>query len=191
MKDGPEFIALIGHEFRTPLTKIMGYSGLLAAQLQGPDRRLAEATVAAARHMHDLVETIIQFADASTGDLRLDETQVALRKIVEQAWRIQQPVLDGAGKQIQLVEFDVPEFIQADASQLTPVLSALIDNATLHGGPAIEIGARVNKEGDIEISVIDNGDFDSDAAIEDLCKPLVVGDDLNTRRVGGSGSDCR
>ena len=182
-----EFIALIGHEFRTPLTKILGYSSLLEMQLDGKGGKLAQAAAGAARHMQQLCETIIRFAMASTGDLQLNETEVSLRGMVEEACMIHGPVIEGAGKRIEMGRFDVPDHITADESQLRLALSALIDNATLHGGTALEITAGLNAEGDIEIELHDNGDFESLSVITELYRPFVVGGDLDTREAGGLG----
>ncbi|MEI4487570.1 GAF domain-containing sensor histidine kinase [Frigidibacter sp. MR17.14] len=182
-----EFTALIGHELRTPLTKIFSYSRFLEAQVTGAPQRFATGARSSCEHLMGLIETIITFTDASTGDLSLNEGTCDLGQIITEALAIQGPDLSSADKAIMVLGLDLPGPMRLDANQIKLALSALIENALLHGGDALTLSAGVGAGGHVEIVVTDNGRLDTTLQIHALYEPFVVGGDLDTRKVGGLG----
>lgn len=182
-----EFAALIGHEFRTPLTKVLGYSKILAAQLDGSQRDLALASASAGEHMRELLEAIITYTNIATGDMMLNETRTDLRAIIEDALLVQGPEIDGAGKTVALTRYDIPGPVQVDPVQIKLALAALIENAQLHGGNALQLTAALGEGGEIEIAITDDGQMKETVKLEELYKPFRVGGALDTRTVGGLG----
>ncbi|SFO98063.1 GAF domain-containing sensor histidine kinase [Tranquillimonas alkanivorans] len=183
-----DFVALIGHELRTPLTVMVGSTRLFESRLEGRvERRLAQAAHRAADHLADLVEAIIAFADASTGDLSLSETPDDLATLLDEVLEMQGPRLDGSEKSVTVADIDLPGPVLLDAAQAKLALTALVENATLHGGGRLTLATRLDPDGHLEISVTDDGTLDDRVQLDQLYEPFVVGGKVDTREVGGLG----
>lgn len=182
-----EFLALIGHELRTPLTVLAGYVALLERRVdKGCGQRMAAAARRSCDHLRELIETIMLYSDADTGDLRLNDCCHPLARVLGEAVAVHAPAVEGSGKTIRL-DADMAPVLQMDAAQIKLALTALIDNALLHGGAEITVASEISAEGHIEIAVNDDGVIASDRMLDELHKPFVVGGALDTRAVGGLG----
>ncbi|WP_217650078.1 GAF domain-containing sensor histidine kinase [Thalassovita taeanensis] len=183
-----EFLALIRHELLTPLTVIFGYTGLLEARLvDAPEGVMARAARRSCQHLRELIETVIAFSDVSTGDLALNQSHEDLRQVLDEALEILGPGLDGKAKTVRITQFSVPDPVYIDRSQIKLALTALIENAALHGGDHLDLSAQISPEGHIEISITDDGQLGAEVDLDALYRPFVVGGSLNTRKVGGLG----
>src|SRR6267143_5097112 len=74
-----DFLALLSHEFRTPLQAIFGYTELLEREIHGPltqaQRRDLERIQQSQQHLLGLINTILEFAKLESGQ----EIEVTLR----------------------------------------------------------------------------------------------------------------
>jgi PAS domain S-box-containing protein len=65
-----EFLALLSHEFRTPLQAVFGYTELLDAEIHGElnqaQRRYVHRIKQSQQHLLDLIDTILQRADTNS-----------------------------------------------------------------------------------------------------------------------------
>lgn len=181
------FTTLISHELRTPLTMIFGYSRLLEQRLTGADAKMAQGVLRSSEHLRDLIETILAYSNLATGDLALKEGPVDLARLAADLLEIEGPGIDAQGKSLELRGLDLPGPLLLDESQFKLALTALVENARLHGGRRVTLSARVLPEGPIEVTIGDDGQIDPELRIETLYEPFVVGEALDTRRNGGLG----
>ena len=127
-----EFLAMMSHDFRTPLTSIVGY----VEQLEQPD--VSEATVQesiraisrGSRHILSLVENVIDKARLDTGEFHIQTSAVDLRDLLADVAAIMAPL--AAEKELSFaasVAEDVPESLLLDPGGVRQVLINLIGNA--------------------------------------------------------------
>jgi len=143
-----EFAGNVAHEFRTPLTTLMGTVELLreAEDMHAEQReRFLTNAMTELRRLERLVGGLLKLARAEESAQR---TTVTLDKLVEDvARRYPQadPVLGGG----QVV---------ADRAQLEAALTNLIDNAVRYGGPTVSVVVQSWVRGrDAGLSVSDDG----------------------------------
>jgi len=81
-----EFLALLSHEFRTPLQAVFGYTELLEREIHGPlnesQRRYVQRIRLSQQHLLDVINTILDFANPEGGhpiDTDLRETSTDRR----------------------------------------------------------------------------------------------------------------
>lgn len=184
---GPSaFVTLIGHELRTPLTVMFGSLRLLEARMSDPvDIKLASGACKSVEHLNKLIETIISFSDATTGELRLHETTADLAEVVAEVVEMHVPGADGTGKSITLDPVLVDSSVLIDSDQIKLALTALVLNAVFHGGPAIRVHVALDEAGHLEIRVSDDGRLDEHVELAELYKPFVVGGELDQRGTRG------
>lgn len=184
---GPSaFITLIGHELRTPLTVMFGSLRLLEGRVtDAVNAKLALGARRSVEHLSELIETIIAFSDATTGELRLNERHVDLADLVKELAELHLPGADAAGKSLVLDPVAVKAPLYVDAEQIRLALTALVLNAVFHGGAGIHINVGLDDEGNPEIRVIDDGRLSDHVELAELYKPFVVGGDLSQRGTRG------
>ncbi|MFG6662982.1 GAF domain-containing protein [Sulfitobacter sp. 916] len=180
------FIALVGHELRTPLTILFGSLQLLEATAEkGINKLLVSSARKSAKHLIGLVENIIAYSDASTGELRLNEQTCNLHELFNDTAELTLPGADGVLKSVSVTEDSLTTPIYVDPDQIKLALNALVLNAINHGGSEITMGSRKDASGNIEISIIDDGKLDEKIELAALYEPFVVGGNIANRDTRG------
>ncbi len=155
-----EFIAMMSHEFRTPLSSIVNYADLALEDDTSVEniRKSAEAISRAARHMNRLVETVLDEARLEAGQVRLHETPFELNRLLDDIATIMAPL--AAEKQLSFgiyLEDRVPEMVVADDACLRQILINLLGNAikfTESGGVRLDVSWADDV---LRVAVVDTG----------------------------------
>ncbi len=183
-----EFLSLVGHEFRTPLTVLLGNALLLRSRLDdATEQRMAEAISASGRHLHNLIEHVIRYSNLDSGELVLAEEQIVCEDLLRASALPVEPIVQEANREITTsCAKDLPA-IRADGEQLTVALTSLITNALIHGKGAIEVSAHRCDDGTLRMAVYDHGHGLSEEQVDDADRPFTIGSRLDTRQKGGLG----
>ncbi len=84
-----EFLASMSHELRTPLNAIIGLSEVLKEGVAGPldpqQRRFAGDIWNAGRHLHDLINDILDLSKIEAGRLELEPIDTLVRDLLAEA----------------------------------------------------------------------------------------------------------
>lgn len=180
------FITLIGHELRTPLTILFGSLQLLEAMAErGTNKSLVSSARKSTEHLMGLVETIIAYSNAATGELSLNERVCELEGILKGVAELVLPGSDGGLKSITFIEGSLTTPIFIDPDQIKIALHALALNAINHGGQKITVGSRIDASGNIELSITDDGKLDENLDLAALYEPFVVGGNIKNRDTRG------
>jgi len=134
-----------GHELRTPLTAVLGYAELLLHEDCEPDerRQFLEAIQNNAKHLLELIESVLDLSRMEAGDLDWREEvanpgELVLRTVEALVPKAQDRRLDVR------VRFDtpVPTSVMLDPHRFTQVIRCLVDNAikfTMTGGVCVVV----------------------------------------------------
>ncbi|WP_374380979.1 sensor histidine kinase [Dongia sp.] len=162
-----DFLAHMSHEFRTPLNAIIGFSGLIKAEIFGavspPRYKEYIGDIAdAGAHLLGLVDKVLDVAKIEAGKVEPRPQPIDIPDLLQTcADLIQQPLDEGAIKLNMHLAPELPSVV-ADPQHLRQILLNLLSNAvkfTLAGGE-ITLGATrkaANDEDGIEIWVSDTG----------------------------------
>jgi len=190
-----EFLALMGHEFRTPLNAILGVTEFLKDELQASQLRYVEMLEDSGWRLLNLVKNILQLTQHGTPDLASQQkpSQVldAKRLCEESLYSISMLAKE---KQI-LVRLQADEnlpllILPATHSRLAQVVGNLLDNAVKFTPEQGEIGIRVSYLSDIGrllIDVWDTGTSIPESQHERIFEPFVQLAPLLSRRNEGPG----
>ena len=84
-----EFLASMSHELRTPLNAIIGLSEVLKEGVAGPldpqQQRFASDIWRAGKHLHDLINDILDLSKIEAGKLELVPTEILVRDLLAEA----------------------------------------------------------------------------------------------------------
>jgi signal transduction histidine kinase len=155
-----EFIALAGHELRTPVTALQLSTQELARRSPSAPReeieRMARRLVKQVQRLDRLSARMLDATQISAKRLPLSRAPADLAEIARDAAETFAPLLGLQGCSLRL-EADGPVPGLWDASQLEQVVATLLDNAAKFGaGKPVEIAARREGENAI-LSVRDHG----------------------------------
>ena len=186
-----EFLGMVSHELRAPLTSIKGS----AATVLGSSADLDPAVVRQffriiedqADHMHDLVADLLDVARIETGTLPVTPEPAEVAVLVDRA----RSTFTSAGGRNNLA-IDIPPdlpLVMADRRRIVQVVGNLLSNAAKHSSESsvIRISA-VREEFHVAVSVADEGRGIPSERLPYLFRKFTRtdGDDLGSG-VAGSG----
>jgi PAS domain S-box-containing protein len=153
-----EFVSLVSHELRAPLTNVSGGIELvLSSQDNLPDRtrRTLKLVQSEIQRLTNFVETILDLSALEAGRLRLDSGPVDVRQVGVAVAQLVEGRPEGARLRLNFPK-RLP-LAQADERALTSVLFHLVDNA-LKYAPEGEVSVEARRvDGRLEVWVRDHG----------------------------------
>jgi signal transduction histidine kinase len=186
-----EFLAVLSHELRAPLTPILSWSVLLRQQeFDPPTRARALAAIErSARLQVRLIDDLLDVSRAISGKLRLNVQPIALGPVIQAAVESARPA--AAARRIALDVRLSPQtdLVSGDADRLQQVVWNLLSNAikfTPEGGRVEVALARAGGE-TLQLSVRDNGCGIEPALLPRLFESFWQADSSSTRAHGGLG----
>jgi two-component system sensor histidine kinase KdpD len=153
-------LASISHDFRTPLSVIIGAASTLAERREDlpPERcsALLRTIESEAVDMNAMAENILQLARLSSGALALRRDWESLEEIVGGV--IARFRVRGLGRRLKArVARDLP-LVHIDAVLVSQALTNLVDNALKHAPADSEVVIAVRRRANaVELSVLDRG----------------------------------
>jgi signal transduction histidine kinase/CheY-like chemotaxis protein len=185
-----EFLAILSHELSTPLTIILGWSGILSRQDVSPEELLqgVESIRAGALAQAQLIDDVLDLSRVTTGKLRLDVLPVSIGQLVADSLTAVR--VAAAAKRIDLI---APDTIAAgtvlgDGNRLRQVIWNLLTNAikfTPAGGKVtVELE---NTAASVRLIVTDTGKGIARDFLAHVFEPFRQGDASTTRAHGGLG----
>jgi two-component system CheB/CheR fusion protein len=127
------FLGVISHEFRTPLTAVIGYAEILAEGMAGKvDEKQVHHLLrikAAAQQLLGMVQEILDHARLETGQETIEESIVVPATLVGEALDSVAPQAGSKGLElVAQIEADLP-VLRTDAGKLRQILVNLLGNA--------------------------------------------------------------
>ncbi len=156
-----EFLASMSHELRTPLHTIIGFSELLAEELEGPlndkQRRFVQHVHKDSLHLLELINDILDISKIEAGRLELRREAFDFASLVAESLASVRALAEAKSQRLE-AQLDVPTAVDADRLRIKQVLVNLLSNAikfTPEGG-RIRVEANV-QDSFVAISVSDDG----------------------------------
>jgi signal transduction histidine kinase len=155
-----EFVSLVAHELKVPMTSIQGYADLLpmAGSVTERQQQFINTIKNSVQKMKVLVSDLNDISRIESGHMRIEISDVSVVEAIQSATEsTQMEIEQRQHKLIVDVEPDLP-LVHADKDRLTQVLLNMISNAykyTPNGG-TINIMARCTGN-EVAISLIDSG----------------------------------
>jgi PAS domain S-box-containing protein len=153
-----EFLAVVSHDLRTPLTAILGWAGMLLSDHDPAKlRRGLETIQRNARAQALLIDDLLDVARIMSGKLRLEPCALDINTVVQGALEAVHPSAQAKEVTLELHLDPVPTTL-GDAARLQQVVWNLAMNAVKFTPKGGIVDVRVGLvEGDIQIDVRDNG----------------------------------
>lgn len=154
-----DFLAIVSHEVRSPLTPILGWAGLLQArQFDAKKTSQALATIErCAKLQIQLIDDLLDISRILRGKLSLSLAPIDLAIVIRSAIETMQDAATAKSIQIRSVLPQVGR-LSGDATRLQQVVWNLLSNAIKFTPSGGQITVELRQMGDLaELVVIDNG----------------------------------
>jgi PAS domain S-box-containing protein len=188
MKD--EFLAVLSHELRTPMSAMVGWLDLIrTGQLTPEQHRTALETIERnARLQTQLVNDLLDVSRIVTGKMELEAGTVSVDQALENA--LQTARIAAGTKEIELV---APRgrsgwVVIGNPERLQQVFSNLLSNAVKFTPRGRRVEVRAETVGtEVRISVIDSGEGIAPELLPHIFDRFRQADSSSRRRHGGLG----
>ena len=189
-----EFLANMSHEVRTPMTGVMGMTGLLFdTSLTDEQREYVRVIQSSSEALLTIINDILDFSRIEAGRMTIDPIPFDLQNTIDEVVAL---IGEKAGKKgIELIVRyapGLPQRVVADAGRIRQILLNLVGNAlkfTDRGHVMVSV-ERVDAGGPlakIRFSVEDTGIGIESDKLDAVFEKFTQADGSITRRYGGTG----
>ena len=183
-----EFLAMLGHELRNPLSAITTSVQVMRSAPAGSGMETQARTIIErqSRQMTRLIEDLLDVSRLTMGKVRLHPEAFDLEQLVRhlvQTWEQSRRI--EAGRVSVLTQ---PAWVRADRARVEQVFANLLDNATKFTPPNRVIAVEVRRDGDDAVlEVRDQGAGIAPEMLGEVFKLFVQGPQGPDRTRGGLG----
>ena len=178
-----EFVAVVTHDLRTPLSVIRGHLDLLGER-NGARRQMADA-VAQVERLDGLVDRILDSVRGEPEARTVRRTRFDLRHTAAAALKELSPL--ARRHRVRAPRGGQPVWVRGDRTRTAEVIGGLLHNATKYAPEGTTISVSVSREGDhASVRVADEGPGVPREDRERIFHPFVRGNGASTT-VPGSG----
>jgi signal transduction histidine kinase/ActR/RegA family two-component response regulator len=182
-----EFLAMLGHELRNPLSPIVTALHLERVR-DGKPTREHEVIVRQVQHLVRLVDDLLDVSRITRGKLVLSSERVELGAVVARAVEMASPLLEG---RCHALEVDVPEVglaVRGDPHRLAQVVANLLTNAAKYTPPHGHVRVRSRRDAnEVRLEVTDDGQGIPAELLPRVFELFVQGQRSADRHEGGLG----
>jgi PAS domain S-box-containing protein len=183
-----EFLALLSHELRNPLTPILTSARLLERRVDAEGRQDVETIVRQVKHLARLVDDLLDMSRFARGAVTLSKTQLDLATVVSRAVEATSPLFEERGHRLDISMPATGLEVEGDELRLTQVLDNLLSNAARYTPPGGVVTVTGTREDDaVVLRVRDTGVGIDTALLPDLFDTFVQGARGPDRAEGGLG----
>ncbi|GAB4312871.1 MAG: hypothetical protein Kow00117_05600 [Phototrophicales bacterium] len=185
-----EFVGIVAHDLKSPMTGIKGYAELLIMLGDLTENQISylQKISHTVERMEILVSDLADISRIESGHFFMDPTHFKVEDVIQAVKDSTMPQIKSHGHQwIEEIEPDLPE-IWTDYYRLLQVLTNLVSNAYEYTPDGGTITLRVKQAGDrVEFSVSDTGIGLSEQQIAMLGTKFWRAEDNFTRSQPGTG----
>ncbi len=190
-----QFLANMSHELRTPLSAVIGYSEMLAEELEDvgqaellPDLRKIEAN---ARHLLSLINDVLDISKIEAGRMSFVAERFVVESLAEDVAAATQSLVERNDNRFRLdLAADLGAMHQ-DQTKLRQCLLNVVGNAAkFTQGGEITLGVRretVDGDDWLRFAITDTGIGLTQEQIGRLFERFAQADESTTREFGGTG----
>jgi PAS domain S-box-containing protein len=183
-----EFLALLSHELRNPLTPILTSARLLERKLSPDARHDVDVIVRQVKHLGRLVDDLLDVSRLAHGAVKLSKRRLDLADVVSRAIEMTSSLFEERGHRLDVVMASSGLEVDGDEMRLTQVVDNLLSNAARYTPPSGVVTVTGVREADaVVLRVRDTGVGIDPALLPDLFDTFVQGARGADRAEGGLG----
>lgn len=197
-----EFVSMVSHELKTPMTSMRGYTDLLLSGMTGElseqQKGFLETISLNIRRMNQQIQDLTDISRIETGKLHVNIASISIIEVVNETLQIIQGLADEKDIRLHLqLPEDLP-MVLADKDRIAQVMTNLLSNACKYSPPNTDVElcfeTKMMPNGSSETvmpmvicSVRDHGYGISEEDLQKLFTKFFRSEDPNIRQAKGTG----
>jgi len=156
-----EFLNIISHELKTPLTSVIGYTEILQDGLLGSispaQKEAIKSLHISSRRLSSLVDDLLDYSRIELGKLTMTKERSDLNDIIQQSINEVNPIAVDKGITITFNRKQIPELL-LDRHRINQLMNNILSNAIKFSPSNSEVFIiEIPKDDEVEIIVKDEG----------------------------------
>lgn len=188
------FMANMSHEIRTPMNAILGFTNLLQKKnLDTESKQYLNSVQVSGENLLTIINDILDMSKIEAGMMRIESIPFDMWGLVHSVGTMFQEKAKEKGLLLtSVINNDVPEILEGDATRLTQILVNLISNAikfTNAGTVSIHVSNKESIDDTIRIcfEIKDTGIGIEEEKLPGIFERFRQAEDSITRKYGGTG----
>lgn len=177
------FLAIVSHEIKTPLTIMLGYLSCLEEELK--DNEMMKTVIRNAENLNQIIETLLMVSECFRDGLQLEKTEFDLLVLIEEVIKKEQDEYPLISFQ---KEFSRLPMFTGDPQKLKSALHGVISNSCKfsRGNGCVSVRTSV-ADNEINIEIKDSGIGVSEQNQAYVFEPFFQVEEADVREFGGIG----
>jgi two-component system sensor histidine kinase/response regulator len=173
-----QFMLLINHELKTPLTVMLSYLELLQeSDLDAEKRKFLDRISQSADRLQVLISDSLELVSAEAGTLKIRTAKTTTSEILSSLVEDKSVALAARGLSLNVSDPKIK--FRADSQILRNVLQRLLDNAVKFAKEKTEISLSAYEEGKgVAFEIVNQGKSLSKDKIEKILQPFSLDEDI-------------
>ncbi len=180
-----EFMILLNHELKTPLTTILSFVELIAeSKLDEQQQRCISRITSASKRLQELIQDSLEFVSAETGQTKIHLSRFSSRELTHTLPDFVFDLMKQRGLELQT---DVAEFeVQADEKIVRNVLQRVLHNAAKFADAGSHVYFRAKKldNRSLHFEIENQGPALDTKTIEHIFKPFSLNENILNHSTG-------
>jgi PAS domain S-box-containing protein len=187
-----EFVSLVSHEFRTPLTSIRGYTEMMLdgdiGELSNEERDFLNTILRNATHLTEIVNDLLVVSRLEAGAIKLNLTSVDMSELIKEAIDLLRPQFNDKKQKIKTDISQGLPILEADSQRINQILVNLLSNAHKYTPEGGSISVSLHHDSNwVRVDVRDSGIGLSKEEKEKLFTKFYRAENPETTKAGGTG----
>ena len=187
-----EFLGVLAHELRNPITPIANCVELLKRKGAEPKtfEYAQQVLQRQVQHITRLINDLLDVTRISRGKVSLTSERLNVSELVQECVADQRTSLAERGIELVLELPEVPIHVEGDHTRLCQVFSNLLNNAVkfCRSGSHVEVRATLDAPArEVAVHIVDDGIGIDGDLIHRIFEPFIQGEDELARTRGGLG----
>ena len=183
-----EFLAMLGHELRNPLSPITTALELMKLRAGGQASYEEQVIERQVKHLTRLVDDLLDVSKITRGKVELKREVLEVADVLSRAVEIASVLFEQRGHRLLIESPREGLRLKGDPVRLAQVIANLLTNAARYTDVGGTITLRAWREAErVVISVADNGSGIATDMLQSIFEPFVQGKRTQERAQGGLG----
>ena len=158
-----EFIDVVSHELKTPLTAIMLYLEMMEMGRYGELTDEQEEKIgllqASAKRLQEIIDRTLFISKIRKRKLEIKKVKTSMVELINEVVTQLQPLWEAKKQKIDVQRPYKFPLVEMDKNQMWKVVTALLDNAVKYSADETRITVKLyDREGEVEVAVMDEGE---------------------------------
>jgi len=178
----------ITHEFRTPLTVILGLADSLRSIDEKNCSKKADTIIKNGKSLLQLVDQMLELNKMESGNLSVKKIHANIVPFLRYVFQLQEYYAEEKNLTMAFEAEEQSYVMDFDPEKITVIVSNLLGNAIKFtpGGGSVKMHLRA-ENGFLSVAVSDNGIGIPEDKLDKIFNRFYQADDKDTRKAGGAG----